>query len=43
MKVVPIDALEEMTPVSLARPGLLGTLFTSLIAGAIIGIFLRKK
>lgn len=32
-----------MTPTNQALSGLMGTFFTSLIAGAIIGIFLRKK
>jgi hypothetical protein len=35
--------MENMTPVTLAVNGMMGTFFTSLISAAIIGIFQRKK
>ena len=38
-----IATMEATTPVSQSLAGLMGTFFTSLIAAAIIGIFLRKK
>ena len=38
-----IEALQGTTPLNSAFQGAIGTLFTSLIAGAIVGIFLRKK
>jgi hypothetical protein len=38
------DYLEQSkSPVGEATGGLIGTFFTSLIVGAIVGIFLRKK
>ena len=36
-------AMENMTPVTLAVNGMMGTFFTSLISAAIIGVFQRKK
>jgi hypothetical protein len=38
-----IEKLEQMTPLSQAVPGLIGTFFTSLFVAAIVGIFQRKK
>jgi hypothetical protein len=38
-----MKALEEVTPVAGARQGAIGTVITSLVVGAIAGIFLRKK
>lgn len=38
-----IAALDNLTPFSNAFQGALGTLLTSLVAGAIAGAFLRKK
>ncbi len=38
-----MQALEQATPVSQAIPSMIGTLFTSLISGAIIAIFKRRK
>ena len=38
-----IEKLEQMTPLSQAVPGLIGTFFTSLFLAAIVGIFQRKK
>lgn len=42
-KQILIDSLATVTPVSSAFQGAVGTLFTSVIAGAITGAFLRKK
>ncbi len=36
-------AMEQMTPVTQALNGAIGTFFTSLVGAAIMGIFLRKK
>ena len=36
-------AMEQMTPVTQAMGGTIGTFFTSLLGAAIMGIFLRKK
>jgi len=38
-----VASLDTVTPVSSAFQGAIGTLFTSLIAGAITGAFLRKR
>ncbi len=38
-----LAAMEAATPASQSLAGLAGTFFTSLVAGAILGIFLRKK
>jgi len=38
-----LEAMENATPVSQSVPGLIGTFFTSLIVGAIVAIFQRKK
>ena len=38
-----IAKIEAVTPVSSSRDGLIGTFFTSLIVGAIVAIFKRKK
>lgn len=38
-----IKSVEETTPVSQALAGLIGTFLTSLISGAIIAIFVRRK
>jgi hypothetical protein len=42
-KQILISSLDAITPVSQAFQGAMGTLFTSLIVGAITGAFLRKK
>jgi len=38
-----VKKIESLTPVSAAVPGTIGTFFTSLIVGAIVAIFKRKK
>lgn len=38
-----MDALDAATPLRLAADGAMGAFFTSLVAGAITGAFLRKK
>ena len=38
-----ITKIEAVTPVSSSMQGMIGTFFTSLIVGAIVGIFQRKK
>lgn len=38
-----ITKIEAITPVSSAMQGMIGTFFTSLIVGAIVAIFKRKK
>ena len=38
-----IAKIEAITPVSSSMQGMIGTFFTSLIAGAIVAIFQRKK
>ncbi len=38
-----IAKIEAVTPVSSSMQGLIGTFFTSLIVGAIVAIFQRKK
>ena len=38
-----IEKIEAVTPVSSSMQGMIGTFFTSLIIGAIIAIFKRKK
>lgn len=38
-----ITAVQETTAMAQARAGLLGTFFTSLLVGAILAVFLRKK
>ena len=40
---VQIEKLDDATPLNQAVSGLIGTFFTSLFAGAIIGIFQRRK
>ena len=42
-KQVLISGLDAVTPMSQALQGAMGTLFTSLIVGAITGAFLRRK
>ena len=43
IKQAQIEKLEATTPMSQAQGGLIGTFFTSLIVGAIVAIFKRKK
>ncbi len=43
MREAQIVAVESKSPAGEATGGLIGTFFTSLIVGAIVGIFLRKK
>ncbi len=38
-----IAKIEAVTPVSSSMQGMIGTFFTSLIVGAIVAIFQRKK
>jgi hypothetical protein len=38
-----IALLEQATPLSQSLPGWIGTFFTSSVAAAILGLFLRKK
>ena len=38
-----IAKIEAVTPVSSSMQGMIGTFFTSLIIGAIVAIFKRKK
>jgi len=42
-KQLMISSLDAVTPTTQAAQGAIGTLFTSLIVGAITGAFLRKK
>jgi len=38
-----LAAMEETTPARQSAAGFVGTFFTSLVAGAIVGIFVRKR
>ncbi len=38
-----VEAIASSTPASQSLSGLIGTLFTSVIGGALIGIFVRRK